>query len=148
MYKQFGSLLVIFIAFTAILIPVTEFGRSFYIDRYYGSVAFSDLTFAITSAALAIAMAGAAWWADHSGQKWPIAVLPLGVVLAIGIGYGGTAYAFDYASEHYAVLTDDCYYPDVLVYQTTAGIFVSANGKTAFHPTDDIQSIEILTDNI
>jgi len=139
--------LFIAIAFTAILWPITQFSQSFYIDHYYGSADFHDLTFAITSAALATVMACAAWWADHSGQKWPIFVLPLGVVLAIGIGYGGTAYALNCASEHYAVLTDDCYYPDVLVYRTTAGIFVSANGKTAFHPTDDIQSIEILTDN-
>lgn len=136
--------LILSVAFAVFLTAVMTFGESFYVDYYYGGLGSTDPIFIAASAILGLVTAGGLWLADIQKRRLPLPILPLAIVLAMGVGYGSTALAFQYASSRYDILTDDCYYDNALAYRRASGVFISWGGKTAFHPLQKVRSMNPL----
>lgn len=145
MYQRVGSVLIVSIAFGFVLFVLIEFGRSIYVDTYFGGgVVSADLPYITTATILGLLSGGGAWLAELKKSKIPLVVIPLSIVIALTVGYGSTASAFNNASSRYTILTDDCFYDDAIAYHAGGGVFVLWGGKTAFHPLEDVRSIKPL----
>jgi hypothetical protein len=140
--------LILSIAFVAVMIVAMAFGRSFYIDDDYGGAFSPDLISIAVSVVLSLLAAAGLWLADVQQRNLPLLTLPLSVVIAFGIGYESTDLALRYASSRYAILTDDCYYANALAYRDTTGIFVLSGGRTAFHPLRKVRSMHFISAEI
>jgi hypothetical protein len=139
--QRIGAVLVLAILLAAILVPAMNMAQAFSIDYHHGGVVLTDPRFIAVAIVISLAIAGGAWVADVRKTQVPLLILPLGVFVALAIGYQSTAFAFENASSRYAILTDDCYYPDAPVYHALGGIIVLWDGKTAFHPSEKVRSM-------
>ncbi|MBA5802799.1 hypothetical protein [Rhizobium changzhiense] len=133
--------LILSIAFAIFMPEMMNFGRALYVDDDFGTPASPDLLFIAASVVLGLLAAAGLWLADIQHRRLPLITLPLGIILSIGLGYGSTAFAFRYATARYDILTDDCYYTYALAFRGRNGIFVSWDGRTAFHPLERVRSM-------